>query len=344
MRLVRVSLVLTLTWLVTGVAGAQTATQGRVSRDGAVIWRIESAVPLMTVQSGETLEVVAQSTRWYEVRVPQRLGGRGQTGLIAKTQLELLPGTTPPPTRALRGDPAPAQTASRPPQARPQPRRFPSTLFAFNAVYQASPTDFAETVTFDLYAEQGSFTTRFSPEPRTGFSAGMAGMAARRISVGAEVEFFTHAVPATLTASVPHPFFFATLRTAPFALPDLDQTQVAIHGQVRGVWQLTPALQISAGGGPSLFHLRQTVITEALYSESYPYDQVTVTRVNTDVSRKSYIGFNVAGDIAYFVTRHVGVGVSGGYSRADITLPVENGTLDVRAGGPTIAAGLRLRY
>jgi hypothetical protein len=102
---------------------------GIVSSDRAIIWRIDISVVAAIVDAGVELELVGRSERWFEVLVPTRLGGRGETGLISVTQIRLAPGSSLPPVRALRGslpgDPATegadSQTAARPPSLPPGP-------------------------------------------------------------------------------------------------------------------------------------------------------------------------------------------------------------------------------
>src|ERR1041385_2424877 len=90
-------------------AQAQAQSQGRVVVDNAIIWRTNASITIASVKAGTVLELTARSDRWYEVIVPAALGGRGQRGLIARTQVQLLPGSVEPPERALRGSaPAPS--------------------------------------------------------------------------------------------------------------------------------------------------------------------------------------------------------------------------------------------
>jgi hypothetical protein len=91
-------------------------SKGTVVVDGAIIWRSDASVPASVVSAGTVLELTARSERWYEVIIPENLGGRGDRGLIAVGQVKLIEGSEPPPTRALRGSPPAA------PQLQP---RFP---------------------------------------------------------------------------------------------------------------------------------------------------------------------------------------------------------------------------
>jgi hypothetical protein len=96
-------------------------SRGVVVAERAIIWRSDASVPITVVDSGTELQVTARSERWYEVIVPASLGGRGERGLIAISQLKLLAGSGSPPTQPLRDSP-PAQ---RPRPPAPGPARRP---------------------------------------------------------------------------------------------------------------------------------------------------------------------------------------------------------------------------
>ena len=68
---------------------AQTSTTGNVVVDGAVIWRADVTVPAATARLGTALEVTARSSRYYEVIIPASLGGYGERGIIARSQVRI---------------------------------------------------------------------------------------------------------------------------------------------------------------------------------------------------------------------------------------------------------------
>src|ERR1044071_77090 len=74
-------------------AQAQSQPQGRVVVDNAIIGRAEASIAITSVKAGTVLELTGRSDRWYEVVVPPALGGGGQRGLIARTQVQLVPGS-----------------------------------------------------------------------------------------------------------------------------------------------------------------------------------------------------------------------------------------------------------
>jgi hypothetical protein len=342
--------------VVASSALAQALSQGRVTSDGAVIWRIDSSVPLLTVQNGDVLEVTGQSQRWYEVRVPARLGGRAAVGLIARTQLQLEPGAPAPPMKTLRGDPPPAGalaaslSRSGQPAARRTPRPFPSGYFAAGVAMQTRAQAFEHGNTFETNVETGDFRTQYAAEDAWGLNVAVAQTVRGALAIGGAVDVFTRATPGTFSASIPHPFFFGTPRVVSGDVEELNQTdlnqsQLGLHFQVRGLWFVGPRLQVTVGGGPSLFYVKQTVVTDFTHAETYPYDVVTLQNLETSEADAWRLGFNVTSGAAYYFTRRVGIGIDATYSRGDLTIDVPDGSsLELRAGGVTAGAGVRVKF
>jgi opacity protein-like surface antigen len=81
-------------------------SQVRVLRDQSTIWRQDAPVVATTVKAGTVLDVVGRVGRQYVVVIPPEYGGKGDVGLIAVSQVEVVekqPSTSPvrarPPSR-----------------------------------------------------------------------------------------------------------------------------------------------------------------------------------------------------------------------------------------------------
>ena len=334
-----------------GTSTAQSLSQGTVQRDRASIWRADVSIVAAIVRAGTTLDITAQSELWYEVIIPEALGGRGERGLIARSQVELLPGSPAPPFRALRGSPTysgsspvPAQGAGPAAVVRRTPI-FPRGFLAFQGAYQSLVNDFRESVSFRENAEEGNFDAEYRLRPATVIGVAVGGMVAPKVGIGVAVNRLSQSTPATMDAAIPHPFFFNAHRSAAGEVAGLRRDEWAVHGQVRMVFSLGSRAEVSALGGPSLFRIQQGVITTFRYRDSYPYDTAIFDVAESTTSRKVAVGFNAGGDAAFFFTRRVGVGFTAMFSRAEADLPVaEERTLRVRAGGVTTGTGLRVRF
>jgi hypothetical protein len=338
-------------------AAAQAAAEGQVTVDSAIIWRSDVAAPFATVPVGTSLEVTAQSSRWYEVVIPESLGGRGARGLIARSQLRIVGDPAAIPRRALRGDPpvtippgtrradTPPRSAPAAQQARGRRRGRVQGLVFVNGMFQTTSTDFADSLSFPENAEQAEIETAYTVESIRGFAAGAAAMLSPRFGVGGSVERSTTTTPAALSGTIPHPFFFAAGRGISAQIAGLEREELALHAEIRATWPVSARLQLSAVGGPSLFRVSQGIVSDVSYVDSYPYDEARFSGSDTVTATKSQLGFNLGGDAAFFFTRQVGIGVRMTVSRAALKLPMEDGReTEVEAGGVRAGVGVRLRF
>jgi len=335
---------------------AQTTVEGRVTIDKAIIWRSEVAAPFATVPAGTALEVTAQSGRWYEVVIPESLGGRGERGLIARSQLRIVGDATAIPTRALRGEQlpgasttpradAPRQTAPAASETR-KPRREPVRGLVFvDGVFQMASADFANTLSFQENAELAQLESISTLKSIRGFSGGAAAMWPSGFGLGASVERSTTATPTALSGTIPHPFFFGAGRSISGDIDGLEREELALHIEFRMTWSVGRRLQVSALGGPSVFHVTQGIVSGVRYDDSYPYDAARFTGADSVTATKDGLGFNAGGEAMYFFNRVVGIGARLTMSRATIKLPMDDGSeASVEAGGLRTGVGLRLRF
>src|SRR4030095_12066170 len=103
----------------------------------------------------------------------------------------------------------------------------------------------------------------------------------KRLGIGVGISQFSVATPASLAGTVPHPFFFCRLRPVSGEASGLKREERAIHVQVRGVLPVGARLQVMVFGGPSFFQVKQGVVTDFTYTDSYPYDDATFRSATT---------------------------------------------------------------
>jgi hypothetical protein len=154
----------------------------------------------------------------------------------------------------------------------------------------------------------------------------------------------TNDTDANVTASVPHPFFFAKPRSVAGTTPS---TRRETAGHIQAVYLLPGRrLNVMIFGGPSLFSIRQTLVTDVVYSETYPYDTATFSSAQTASSTsKTAIGFHAGVDVAWMFSRSLGVGGTARFARAQATLNATNNpALKVDAGGLLVGGGIRLAF
>ena len=106
------------------------------------------------------------------------------------------------------------------PPARSRPVLAERAIVGINASYLTASRAFDDTRTFDLYAEQGSFTADYDVEARLGLDAGAFVRVWHGLAVG--VVFTTHKDDSDLVieGSVPHPLLFNQPRSIEGTVPD----------------------------------------------------------------------------------------------------------------------------
>jgi hypothetical protein len=96
---VRFALLLVLVLGASAPAFAQPASQVKVVRDRATIWRRDARIPATTVRHGTVLDAVARQGDWYIVFIPNS-PEPNELGLVSASVVELVPGSPVPPDRA----------------------------------------------------------------------------------------------------------------------------------------------------------------------------------------------------------------------------------------------------
>ncbi len=237
----------------------------------------------------------------------------------------------------------------RPPAPRQPPRRAvqptPRGILSINGSYQVSTHDFGDDTTFRANAEDGRLDTSYTVKGGPAFDVAGAATVWRRLAIGADISRYSRSTPASLAASIPHPFFFNRPRSVSGAVDGLKRQEVAVHVQARGIVPVSPRVQVSVFGGPSFFRVKQAVVTDFTYASTYPYDTAAFDGADTTTANESALGFNAGVDVALFFSRQVGVGGSMQFSSASVDLPAAGGaTQRVDVGGASVGFGLRIRF
>ena len=225
-----------------------------------------------------------------------------------------------------------------------------SGFFNANGGYQATTTDFADTVDFTLFAEDGDFMADYQVAAAPLFDVSVGVMLGRYAAVGVGVSRFRTQDDAAVTARLPHPLFFDQDRIVSGTASSLTREELAIDLQATWILPIARHFDLSLFGGPTFFIVEQDLVTSVSNTETFPFDTTTFDAATAERQSQSGIGFNVGVDFTYFVQpagsgARVGLGTLVRFSRASIDFASEDGdTIAVDAGGVHIAAGLRLRF
>ncbi len=211
--------------------------------------------------------------------------------------------------------------------------------------YQATSRTFDDAATRRVNAEDGQFRARY--EVKGGPLLDVAGGVTvwQRLAVGVGVTRFSRDTVAAASGSIPHPFFFNRPRAIDGEITGLSREELAVHVQARALLPAGARVLVAVFGGPSFFQVKQGVVTDIGYVESYPYDTASLGSATTTTPSKSAVGFNVGADVGFFFTRQIGVGVAATFTGASVDVPgLAGGTRQVKAGGAQVGGGLRIRF
>ena len=214
-----------------------------------------------------------------------------------------------------------------------------------NGGYQASSTDFRDSIAVTEFAEQGTIDSAYAVDkgPQLDISGGARVW--RMLGVGAAVTRFTKSGAASVTGRIPHPFFFNQLRSVEGEASGLKHEELAIHLQAMAFVPVGERFSVALFAGPSFFNVKQGLVQRIQFAQQYPYDTATFSGADTQTPSESAIGFNAGADVGYFFARNVGVGGVIRFSRASVDFASGGGeALTVDAGGAQMGAGLRLRF
>ena len=226
-----------------------------------------------------------------------------------------------------------------------------------NAGWASSADDaFTMSATTILFAEPADFRARYT-SPR-GFVVDIGGgmMVTPVLGVGASVSAAQHEEVAVMSVRIPHPFYGSQYAS------DEAETDVKLQRAERGVHLhamfvagQTDRVRVRVFGGPSWFKVGQDAVTDIEFRQVSsilpPSNSVDINRFTQERIEASAWGFHAGADVSVFLLRNLGVGGFAKVGRATVALENtlatavgERETLDVRAGGVQVGAGVRIRF
>lgn len=292
--------------LLVAVAAPASADTVRVVVERALVWTQPGGVSIVMNQllKDQTAEVVRRVGDWYEIVAPPGSGGGDRrTGFISASQVVLESGSSPSGRAATAPrTPAPRRT---PATATPNGPRNDQRSLNIGAAFRVGGDDLTRSFSAftDTFAEAGSIATDYGKRSGVALDVLLAQPIVGPIGVGVGVDYYVRSQHATVDAHVPHPFFFNQLRTGTFETDGLSAHEAAIH--IPAVWmpRVAGPLRIMVFGGPTIFHVSQTVVTDLVLDEQYPYNTLKITGVKTADRTSTLVGFNVGGDVGSSSTR-----------------------------------------
>ena len=202
-------------------------------------------------------------------------------------------------------------------------------------------SSFSESVQPIEFAEASVIDTSYKTSSIPGFDAGGGVRVWRNLAVGLDVSRFSKNTGGTVSAQVPHPFFFNRPRTVSGEASGLARDETAVHVQALWMLPLRDRWQLALAGGPSWFSVGQDLVSDVTVTQAYPYDTATFAGTTSTHRSHSQIGFNAGADVSYRLRPHVGLGIGVTFSHASV--PLDN-AVTVDAGGAHVGGGVRFRF
>ena len=308
----------------------------KVTVDRASVWgnTTGTAGVVGVVRRGDVLEVLSRDGRWLFVVLPS---DPRQRGYILEQQTE--PTSTSPTAPGAAEQRRPPRTTAANRRRVPKPPPF----LYLGVVGQAASVDFSndDSITTLLEAETRSTSYKLSRRPGFEFAIGqevrrgliVTGTLVQRVGRG----------PASISAKIPHPIFYATPRSLT-GNAEARRAETAFHLEFAKVLHRSASYQLTAGAGPSVFFVDQELLDTLQYSEVYPFDSVTFTGATFARHSKAAFGAHVQVDFAKPITRKVSWQVLGRYSYGQAKIPVNGSTAKTQAGGAQVGGGIRVVF
>jgi hypothetical protein len=170
--------------------------------------------------------------------------------------------------------------------------------------------------------------------------------------VGAVYSRTTHENAVDLEATIPHPTFLrSSAEAAGVTNEKLERRESATHFFLAWVPALGDRTELRLSAGPSIFRYRADMVSDVLYSQAFnpltPQNNVTIDGIRTSETTSLGAGFNVGGDVAYFLTRSFGVTAGVRFSYGTVTVdrePLSGLQQKFRVGSTLGFAGVRVRF
>ena len=208
-----------------------------------------------------------------------------------------------------------------------------------------NPQSFSQDFTVTKNAESTPVTVDMKPGGGGFIEAGARVRVTRSLWVGAVGFASSGTADGTLTAQVPHPFYFNRRRDISGDMTSLSHSESGAHVDLAYAIQAGGSPEIQIFGGPSYFSVKQTLVTDFTYTDSYPYDTARFESAITSEATGAAFGFNVGGEVTWRLGRSLLVGGLVRYSLANVTLsPSAGNDVDMQAGGIDIGAAVRVGF
>jgi hypothetical protein len=214
----------------------------------------------------------------------------------------------------------------------------------FGAGAQIGSTDFSETHSEPLNAEQKVWTADYAVRTGLEIEAGAGWRVWRRLFAGATYSRFHDSRSAGVTGQIPHPFFFNQARSISGESAALSHDENAVHISAWWIVPVSRRLEVGIFGGPSIIGVSRPLVKDVEYTETYPFDTAAFSVAPVESVSKTAAGVHGGIDVTWLLNRQIGIGGTVRYSHAAVDLDTPSGgSVSFDAGGLQAAVAIRVR-
>ena len=249
----------------------------------------------------------------------------------------------------------PAKTAPQPPGGKTPPTKKPAPprtskiwkgrgFAVVSGGAQLAAPGYTSTAVFKVHGENATLEADASVGIGPAFGARGGIRVWKNMAIGGGLELTSTSQSLDVTGRLPHPFQFNQFREVDGTADGLDRTETLVALELSWLVALARRVDMFVFGGPAYINVRQEMATRILFTESYPYDTATLTGIDTASMSGGGFGVTAGVDIAYLMTKHVGIGGELRYSYASTTLRPSEQPAKVGLGGLQAAFGARILF
>jgi hypothetical protein len=137
---------------------------------------------------------------------------------------------------------------------------------------------------------------------------------------------------------------FNQLRDVEGRATGLGRTEVMVAFEASWLFALKRRVDMFVFAGPAYFSVRQDMATAIQFTEVYPYDTASFTGVESARFSGGAVGITAGADVAYLVSKALGIGGQLRYSYASAALGPAGQPATVGLGGLQLSVSARILF
>ena len=209
---------------------------------------------------------------------------------------------------------------------------------------QLAAPGYTSAVTFKLHAEDATLdaSSKVQIGPVFGVRGGMRVW--KNLAIGAGFGVSSTSQRVDVTGRLPHPFMFNQFREVTGTASGLDRFETMFAIEASWLIAVRRRVDMFLFAGPAYINVRQDMAVGIQFTEIYPYDTASFTGVESASLSGGAVGVTAGADVAYLVSKALGVGGQLRYSYASATLRPADQPATVGLGGLQLSVSARVLF